>query len=159
MECLSCTFFSSCGEGYAARMAEAMSWLTLFNCCICLFHTCSRPFPLLSTRWPPAHSLSKQKEKPDFSFWCLKWPSEAKITSSKIRKDRHIWLQTHGLLVRDFCNCFGCHGDVIREILPGGKEADWDASVKLQMHCCLMDNTMNHWSWPLCVFSILKDGW
>lgn len=28
-------------------------------------------------------------------------------------RDRHIWLQMCGLLERDFCNCFGCHGDVI----------------------------------------------
>lgn len=33
-KCLRRTFVSSRGEGYAARMAEAMSWLTLFNCWI-----------------------------------------------------------------------------------------------------------------------------
>lgn len=73
-------------------------------------------------------------------------------------QDRHIRLQTRGLLERDFCDCFGCHGDMIGEVLPGGKEADWDSGVKLQMHYCLMDNRMKHWSWPLCLFSILKDG-
>lgn len=49
-----------------------MSGLTLFNCWICLFHTCSSPFPALSTRCPPAHSLSRWKEKPVFSLSRLK---------------------------------------------------------------------------------------
>lgn len=50
--------------------------------------------------------------------------SRGKIIRKDQTQDRHIRPQMHGLLERDFCNCFGCHGDVIGEVLPGGKEAD-----------------------------------
>lgn len=69
--------------------------------------------------------------------------STGNITEN-LTQDRHIGLQTHGLLERDFCDCFGCHGDVIGEVFPGGKEADGDSGVKLQMHYYLMDNRMKH---------------
>lgn len=50
----------------------------------------------------------------------------------------HMELQRARSLERGFCNRFGCHGNVICEVLPGRQEADWDSSVKLQMHHCLI---------------------
>ncbi|TNN42082.1 hypothetical protein EYF80_047752 [Liparis tanakae] len=130
------TFRSSCGEGYAARMADAMSGLTLLNCWICLLQACSRPLPPRSTRCPPAHSLSRWNEKPVCSLSRLR----------STRRERSFYLEggrRGGVkefnsggrsLERRLRHRSGRHDDVSREVLPGQQEADGDAGVELEMH-------------------------
>lgn len=92
-----------------------------------------------------AHPFTLQAER-EARLLLLK-PETTRSTGNIIEnqtQDRHIGLQMHGLLERDFCDCFGCHGDVVGEVLPGGKEADRDSGVKLQIDYCLMDNRMKH---------------
>lgn len=139
------TLWSSCGEGNAARMAEAMSGLTLFSCWICLLHTCRRPFPPLSTRCPPAHSLSRWKEKPVCSLSRLVHMHRERDGGRGRGREREgqlhcstglSWSRSEAtrLLEGCLCNRFGHHGDVVAEVLPFGQEVDGDAGVELQMH-------------------------
>lgn len=113
------------------------------------------PYHLYPPAGPlPTHSLGRRKSQ---SFPSLSW-------KNRETWEMTVWSGRGGVkmncdergkkpqknscsLERGLCNCFGCHGDVIREVPPGTKEADWDTSVKLEMHHCLkgyQKTNMNH---------------